>query len=179
MFVARYTRYNTLVSAIRIGGMGTDSGEDVAIDASGNAVVTGRLSSFGGAVDFDPGPGTVNLRGAGDDDVFVARYTAAGALSLTPTSAEDVPEAVGFHVSEIAPNPSRGAARLSVTVDRAQQVVVSVYDVLGRRVAVAFAGVVSPGMAEAVEVRGLTVGSYVVHVAGDTFRATRRLVRVR
>ncbi len=176
IFVARYSASGALVSAIRIGGTLNDRVSDVAVDASGNAVVTGY---FQGTADFDPGPGTMNLTSAGGLDVFVARYTPSGALALVPTSAEDVPEATGFHVSEIAPNPSRGAARLSVAVDRAQQVVVSVYDVLGRRVAVPFAGRISPEAPEAVEVSGLNAGTYMVHVVGDTFRATRGLVRVR
>jgi len=49
----------------------------VAVDAAGNAYVIGE---FQGTVDFDPGPGSVLLSSAGGSDVFVARYTAGGAL---------------------------------------------------------------------------------------------------
>ena len=49
----------------------------VVLDDAGNAYIAGY---FGGTVDFDPGPGEFNLTSAGDADVFVAKYSAEGAL---------------------------------------------------------------------------------------------------
>src|SRR5207248_3090451 len=63
--------------ALRLGGAISDMGRAVAADAAGNVYVTG---TFGGTVNFDPGAGTFNLTSAGFDDVFVAKYTSAGAL---------------------------------------------------------------------------------------------------
>ncbi len=52
-------------------------GEGVAVDAGGNAYVTG---AFTGTVDFDPGPGAFELTPPGGGSAFVASYTAEGAL---------------------------------------------------------------------------------------------------
>jgi hypothetical protein len=65
--------------AIGIGSTGTDIATSVATDRSGNVYVTG---TFQGTVNFNPDPnGTaVTLTSNGADDVFVAKYSGAGAL---------------------------------------------------------------------------------------------------
>ena len=55
----------------RFGSTGNDVGNAVAVDGSGNVVVTG---SFTGTVDFGGG----NLVSAGGTDIFVAKYNASG-----------------------------------------------------------------------------------------------------
>ena len=60
----------------KIGGTSNDQGRHVCLDASGNVIVVGR---FAGTVDFDPSAATANLVSSGNDDVFVAKYTSAGA----------------------------------------------------------------------------------------------------
>ena len=64
--------------ALSAGGTVEDHGESVATDSAGNAYVTGY---FRGTADFDPGPGVSNLTSAGDDDIFVAKYSSDGALA--------------------------------------------------------------------------------------------------
>ena len=82
-------------------------------------------------------------------------------------------------VAEVAPNPARGRTGLRLTVPSAERVRVSVYDALGREVAVAFEGTVT-GVAEvAVEAGRLAPGVYVVRVSGDTFAESRSLTVVR
>ncbi|MEW6271201.1 MAG: hypothetical protein AB1689_18115 [Thermodesulfobacteriota bacterium] len=56
----------------RLGGVGYDAVRGVAVDAAGNVIVVG---SFQGAVDLGGGA----LTSAGEDDMFVAKYSAAGA----------------------------------------------------------------------------------------------------
>ena len=59
-------------------GTGTSSAAGVAVDASGNAYVTGV---FAGTVDFDPGTGVVALSSTGTGgDYFLAKYDPDGML---------------------------------------------------------------------------------------------------
>ena len=75
VFVAKYTSSGVYVWAKSMGGTGDDYGISLAIDGSGNVVVTGY---FNGTADFDPGAGTANLTSAGNTDIFVAKYTSSG-----------------------------------------------------------------------------------------------------
>lgn len=58
--------------AFGLGGNTNDFGLGIAAFASDIAYVTARLTE---TPDFDPGPGTANLTSAGNDDVFVAKYS--------------------------------------------------------------------------------------------------------
>ena len=56
-------------------GMGSDNGQSIALDASGNVYSTGHFQS---TVDFDPGTGTANLTSSGNDDIFVLKLNSSG-----------------------------------------------------------------------------------------------------
>lgn len=62
----------------QIGGSRDDESHHVVIDGNGNAIIIGQ---FEGTVDFDPSAGTANLTAVGNKDIFVAKYTSAGAYS--------------------------------------------------------------------------------------------------
>src|SRR6185295_16852286 len=61
--------------AYKDGGNGTDIGQGITVDASGNIYVTGN---FQGTVDFDPGVAVSNLTATGGDDIFISKSDAAG-----------------------------------------------------------------------------------------------------
>lgn len=63
--------------ALRLGGVNTDQVVDIAADPDGSVYVTG---TFAGSVDFDPGSAVSTLTSIGLGDIFLAKYTAAGAL---------------------------------------------------------------------------------------------------
>lgn len=86
-----------------------------------------------------------------------------------------------FYLSNAYPNPFSERARLDLTVQRAQEVRVSVYDALGRRVAVPFEGVLEANDAQAVTLEGsdLASGLYLVRVSGEDFTETRTVTLVR
>ena len=73
IFLAKYDQNGTCLWSRRFGGpSSTDSGRGIVVDGNGNIVITGN---FIGSVDFGGGA----LTSAGGDDIFVAKYSAAGA----------------------------------------------------------------------------------------------------
>lgn len=75
IYLAKYDALGKLIYAKGIGSTGSDEGNGIAIDASGNAYITGW---FEGSVDFDPGAGTANLTTTGSVDIFYAMFNTAG-----------------------------------------------------------------------------------------------------
>lgn len=77
VFVLKLSAAGNYVWARRMGNSGVDVGYDIAVDAAGNVYTTG---SFVGTVDFNPGSGTANLVGAGNQfaDVFIQKLNSSG-----------------------------------------------------------------------------------------------------
>jgi FlgD Ig-like domain len=71
IFVAKYNASGVHQWSQRFGSTSLDQGHAVAVDASGNVVVTGY---FSGTVNF----GDSDLESAGDLDIFLATYNASG-----------------------------------------------------------------------------------------------------
>ncbi len=72
VFVAKFAGSTGAAAwAVRAGGSGYDSGNGVAVDAAGNALVTG---GFTGTASFATAPTVTPLVSAGYDDVFVAKF---------------------------------------------------------------------------------------------------------
>lgn len=65
----------SFVWAKGMGGSGTDVGNGIITDASGNVYSTG---SFNGSADFDPGSGSFSLTSVGNVDIFISKLDAAG-----------------------------------------------------------------------------------------------------
>ena len=80
VFVAKYTSAGAVSWAARIASTGEDSGRAIATDSSGNVFVTGF---YGGTLTVFNGSGVSNaaLTNAGSNDVFLVKYTSAGAVS--------------------------------------------------------------------------------------------------
>ena len=107
---------------------------------------------------------------------WTERFTLAFASTVAAGGAPESGTFVGLPM----PNPSAGAVRLDVRVAAASEVALSVYDVLGRRVSGATAGLAA-GAAASLDVptAGLAPGAYVVVVEAEGVRETRRLTVVR
>ena len=78
-FVAKLSPTGALLWSRTITGVGSDSARAVTVDASGNVYAAGEYSSAATA-------GTTTLTSAGLTDIFVAKYTAAGAFVWAVTA---------------------------------------------------------------------------------------------
>ncbi|MDT0631305.1 T9SS type A sorting domain-containing protein [Rubrivirga litoralis] len=103
------------------------------------------------------------------------------AFPLPPPVSSEPAASAGVTIGDAFPNPSTGRATLELTVSDPQAVRVTVYDVLGREMAVAFDGAVRPGATARVALGGadLAPGTYVVRVSGEAFAESRRLTVAR
>jgi Beta-propeller repeat len=73
IFVAKYNSAGALQWVQSAGGTSTDVGSSIALDGTGNAYITGY---YGGTATF----GATSKTTAGGSDIFVAKYSSAGAL---------------------------------------------------------------------------------------------------
>ena len=76
-FVSKLDSAGAFVWAKQFGGTGTERGNEIFLDSSGNVYTTGY---FEGTADFNPGAGTANLVSAGFRDVFVSKLDSTGAF---------------------------------------------------------------------------------------------------
>jgi hypothetical protein len=75
IFISKLDPSGNFLWAKRFGDTTGDSGKSIAIDSSGNVLVTG---DFTGTVDFDPGIGTANRTSNGGYDYFVLKLDSSG-----------------------------------------------------------------------------------------------------
>ncbi|MEM1054397.1 MAG: reprolysin-like metallopeptidase [Bacteroidota bacterium] len=101
-------------------------------------------------------------------------------FEISATAALAAKSGVELALGAIAPNPTRGAARVPFTLAEAGEVRVAVYDVQGREVAVLAEGHHAAGSQEAIWAAGdLAPGVYVVRLATGPEVLVRRAVVVR
>ncbi|MEL6769582.1 MAG: lamin tail domain-containing protein [Bacteroidota bacterium] len=118
-----------------------------------------------------PGTYTFRLKQLDFDGAFEYSPEVEATVTLTET----------FALSDTHPNPFSDTARLSLSVQQPQHVVVAVYDALGRTVATLHDGPLAPETTATVTLdgRALASGLYVIRVVGETFATTRRVTLVR
>lgn len=103
----------------------------------------------------------------------------------TATLSESVDVEIGvegrYELSQPAPNPVRSHSTLTLAVDTSQDVSVTLYDVLGRRVATLHDGslAANTSLPLTLQANDLPSGTYVVQVDGETFTADQRVTVVR
>lgn len=108
-----------------------------------------------------------------------------GVFTFTRTSQVDIDEEEtlpnSFQVTTLYPNPFAHKTNFSIRVKEATEVRVDVYDILGRPVATLFNRWLPRYAQESVSFDGTALpnGVYLVHISGDDFSATRRVILMR
>jgi hypothetical protein len=120
IFVAIYNASGLHHWSQRFGSAGADLGLAVALDGSGNVVVTG---AFQGTVDFGGG----NLVSAGSWDIFVAKYVSIA------SGVGDTPKGYVLSISAY-PNPFNPATTIQYTVPSKGRVSLAVFNLRGGHV---------------------------------------------
>ena len=95
IFVSKLDASGNFVWAKNMGGVSSDVGYSIAVDASGNVYTTG---GFWGTADFDPGAATYNLTSSVQDDIFVSKLDASGNFVWAKNMA-DSSDAVGYSIA--------------------------------------------------------------------------------
>lgn len=88
-FVCRLSATGAMQWAKRLGGLGDDYVNGIALDVNDELVFSGW---FDGTVDFDPGPGSYMLTSGDFSDIFISRWTGNGDMLWTGSFGEDGPE---------------------------------------------------------------------------------------
>ncbi|HMB92034.1 MAG TPA: choice-of-anchor B family protein [Rhodothermales bacterium] len=121
---------------------------------------------------FPSGNIVVTSRGEG---LFVVRPTT---IATVDTEQEEIPEA--FTLSAAYPNPFNPETTVTVSLPAAQPVTVGVYDMLGRRVALLFEGLLEAGTHPLrFDASGLSGGTYVIRAESGKTVVSRRAVLVK
>ncbi|MCS3798547.1 MBG domain-containing protein [Niastella sp. OAS944] len=79
IFISKLNTSGNLVWARNVSGSGNDHGQSISVDATGNVYITGDFQETG---DFDPGTGTGDLVSAGDNDIFIAKFSPTANLTI-------------------------------------------------------------------------------------------------
>ncbi len=171
-----------------------ETGPRIVVSYGSNPVVNGNTTDVGST----PGNHTPSDIFVGAEDnvggAFARRITGRGLLDNTDlfpimkdflavevggTDVASGPDGGALGLSVAGPNPTAGALDLSLTVDRAQDVRVAVYDAVGRLVTVLHEGAVTAGTHAVGGRLDVASGSYVVRAEGAGAQVSRRVTVVR
>lgn len=156
MFVSKLNAQGQFLWAKRFGGIGSDEAYSIAIDSSGNICFTGKYNA---TVDFDPGPGVINLVSASSsNDVYISK------LKSMITKAENITETSD---SRIFPNPS-GNGQFQILSN--QNTDFKVFDLSGKLIA---EEMIQPGKNFSISLYpGMYIGKF---ISKDGVRSTKIL----
>lgn len=175
IFVASYDSTGAYRTAFSLPSTGLSNGYGVAADSLYNVALTGSL---GGDLDLAFGPTEDWRTSAGQNDIFMARYDAAGEISVDIEDPNELPGA--FQVFTPYPNPFQNRTMIKINLDRPEQVSIMVFDALGRQVDQLHHGMLEAGKHSiAWNAASVSNGLYFIRIGGAEQIKTLRVMKVR
>jgi hypothetical protein len=149
---------------------GTDPDTSAAIVKRNSTVPAGGIDNI--ALEF--GGDGINGRLIFDEIRMAVSFAGLSTAVSVPRD-EDVP--VQFGLAQNYPNPFNPSTTISYTLERTEHVRISVYDLLGREIAVLVNGVQNPGYHDvAFQSSGLTSGAYFYRMQTAQGAITKKMV---
>lgn len=177
---SRFSLYNSIVAGFPT-GLRMDGPNVVADAQSGelqirNSIFTGGFAS--NQTGFSP-EAWFNTQAFGN--THLTSLAAIGLGNVQVSNEHAGPQATtGLQVLSVYPNPASGVVRFAFELDAAQDISLSVYDVLGRQVARLHDGPTEAGSLDTgLDVAGLSNGVYMVRMVGERGAITRRFTVIR
>ena len=170
-FVAHYDENGHLLRALHLqaAGDGVHSIESLAIGPSGDVYVAGRFASDMAIL------GTDTLHARGENNMFVAKYSAT---SLSAAPSVEFPSGVVETLNY--PNPFRDATTITYSVPAPGRVRLTVYDVLGREMAVLLDKQQSAGLHSArLDASAWPSGLYLYRLEAGNYSSVKTMTVVR
>ncbi|MBE0644889.1 MAG: hypothetical protein IH600_12465 [Bacteroidetes bacterium] len=169
VFLAKYSEGGNVLWANVLGAPG-NTGNDIcaglAVDAGGNAWITGQFYGIG--ADYDPSEKAFLLSSVGMNDCFVAKYSPDGSLWSSATSVALPTDAQSLRILSVAPSPVRSQGMVTFTSDRARDLDIVVFDLLGREVLRRELGLLDAGGHRlALPFNSLPSGTYIISLQSD------------
>jgi len=117
----------------------------------------------------------------GDHEFRLRQVDHDGSTTLSEKVSVEFKLQKEYRLSKVAPNPVQDRGRLSVTVREQQKVTVSLFNVLGQRVATLHSEMLAANEQTTLDLdtSQLSSGQYFVRVSGESFTATRRTTVVK
>ncbi|MGH1362542.1 MAG: FlgD immunoglobulin-like domain containing protein [Calditrichia bacterium] len=171
IFLARYDANGTLLTAVSTGGERNDAATRLEIDGSGSLVMAGV---FQAEADF----GDTSLVSGGEFDVFIGRLYGADITGILPAGRieED------FRLAPNYPNPFNPSTTIRFSLEKAADVRLSIYSILGEEIAVLVQGAIEAGEHDAIwdglNAAGHEVasGMYLYRLQTDRHSETQRMI---
>ena len=175
VFVASYDSTGAYRLAFNLPSTGLSGGQGIAVDSLYNIVLTGSMT---GDTDMDYGSGEDLRSSHGQNDIFMVRYEAAGAVRVGVESVDALPE--DFTIAPLYPNPFVNQTTVLLEVPAREDVTIRVFDVLGREVQTLHDGNMPAGKHQVRwDATGQPAGLYFIRIESDTHREVLRAMRVK
>jgi hypothetical protein len=170
MYIVKYDSGGDVIWAKSVGGVGSEDGRGISVDASGNSYLTGSFSS----PTITLGPTT--LTDAGNQDVFIAKLGNAPPNDVA--SPDDLPSRC--QLSQNYPNPFNPLTSISYTLSSGGNVLLAVYDILGRQAAVLANGYQDAGQKSVFfDASNLPSGIYAYRLTTGTISEVKKMLLIR